>query len=98
MKIKMLKTEKGSTDGLKVGTYEQGQEYDLSSTSGERELAAAFIGARMAEHVVDEPTAPVVIAEEKAAPAPEENKAMAAAPENKAGPDLQFKKSGKRKG
>lgn len=51
MKIKMLETQRGSVDGCRVDSYEQGAEYDLSATQGERELAAAFVGAGMAKEV-----------------------------------------------
>lgn len=49
MKIRMLNTERGSVDGICVSLYEVGREYDLSRTVGERDLAAAFIGAELAE-------------------------------------------------
>jgi len=38
MKCKMLKTSTGSPDGIKVETYLQGQEYDLSPS-----LASVFL-------------------------------------------------------
>jgi hypothetical protein len=81
MKIRMLKTENGSVDGIRVKAYEQGVEYDLTNTQGERELAAAFVAAGMAEEVEDTPTAPLL--EQKAGPIAEENKAEPLAPENK---------------
>jgi hypothetical protein len=49
MKITMLQTVPGSVDGIRVSTYEAGIEYDLSATDGARSLAAAFVGAGMAE-------------------------------------------------
>jgi hypothetical protein len=51
MKIKMITTVPGSVDGCRVSTYEAGKEYDLSSTPGERDLAAAFVGANFAAEV-----------------------------------------------
>lgn len=49
MKIRMTQTTPGSVDGIRVQSYEAGQEYDLSATAGERELAAAFVNADLAE-------------------------------------------------
>lgn len=51
MKIRMLKTVPGSLDGIRVTTYEAGKEYDLTGTPGARDLAQAFVGARMATEV-----------------------------------------------
>jgi hypothetical protein len=48
MKIIMSTTAPGSVDGIRVATYEAGTEYDLTATSGERELAVAFVGAGLA--------------------------------------------------
>lgn len=45
MRIRMLKTENGSVDGIRVTSYEGGAEYVLAATDGERSLAAAFVGA-----------------------------------------------------
>lgn len=53
MKIKMLKTTPGSIDGVTVSSYEADLSYDLSRTVGERDLANAFVGASLAEIVVD---------------------------------------------
>lgn len=57
MKIRMLKTEHGSVDGIRVAEYIDGNDYDLSATDGERELAAAFLAAGFAESA-DEPQKP----------------------------------------
>jgi hypothetical protein len=51
MKIHMLSTERGSVDGIRVASYEAGQEYDLTATAGARDLAEAFVGAGLAEEV-----------------------------------------------
>lgn len=51
MKIRMLKNERGSVDGIRVDEYLADTEYDLSATDGERELAQAFVGAELAEEV-----------------------------------------------
>lgn len=48
MQIRMLKTENGSIDGIRVTSYEADVEYDLTATAGERDLAAAFVGAGLA--------------------------------------------------
>lgn len=56
MKIRMLTTENGSVDGIRVTTYSAGTEYDLSHCQGARDLAAAFVGARMAVEVAGEAT------------------------------------------
>lgn len=73
MRIKMLRTERGSVDGVRVAVYRAGEEYDLASPGG-RDLATAFIGAGVA----------VEIGEATKADAPPTNKAVAGAPENKA--------------
>jgi hypothetical protein len=44
----MTVTTPGSTDGIRVVTYEADTEYDLTATDGERDLAAAFVGAGLA--------------------------------------------------
>jgi hypothetical protein len=43
VKILMLSTQHGSPDGARVHVYREGEEYDLSSTPGERDLAAVFV-------------------------------------------------------
>jgi hypothetical protein len=51
MKIRMLSTAPGSVDGIRVSSYEEGHEYDLTATAGARELAEAFVGSGLAEDV-----------------------------------------------
>jgi len=51
MKIVMKDTVPGSVDGINIAIYEAGQEYHLTATAGERELAEAFVGADLAEEV-----------------------------------------------
>lgn len=51
MHIIMTSTQKGSVDGTTVAEYVEGQQYDLTATKGERELAAAFVDAGMAREV-----------------------------------------------
>jgi hypothetical protein len=51
MHIKMLKTEKGSVDGIAVKEYIEAQEYALNATPREMELARAFVKANMAVEV-----------------------------------------------
>jgi hypothetical protein len=51
MRIRMLKTENGSIDGIRVQSYDEGMEYDLSGTVGARELGESFVGAGLAEEV-----------------------------------------------
>jgi hypothetical protein len=83
MKIRMLTTENGSVDGIRVEVYSAGTEYDLSQCQGARDLAAAFVGARMAVEVAGDATpapapapevaaevAPVEVVEPVAAPTP----------------------------
>lgn len=53
MKIKMTRTENGSVDGIRVTEYLRDVEYDLTGSPGERDLAAAFVNARMAVEVAD---------------------------------------------
>lgn len=86
MKIRMLKAVPGSLDGIRVTVYESGKEYDLTGTDGARDLAQAFVGARMAVEVRaaapdQQVTAPAGLIEQAAEP---EQKAIEAAPENKA--------------
>lgn len=54
MKIRMTSSQKGATDGIHVTEYLAGSVYDLSDSKGARELAQAFVGARMAVEVEDE--------------------------------------------
>lgn len=58
MRIRMLKTTPGSVDGIKISTYEAEQEYDLTATHGERQLAAAFVGAGLAVDLSAKASAP----------------------------------------
>jgi hypothetical protein len=51
MKVIMLAGAPGSIDGFRVTTYEAGQEYDLTTSAGARELAVAFVVAGLAEEV-----------------------------------------------
>lgn len=59
MRIIMLQATPGSIDGIRVTVYEADTEYDLTATDGERDLAAAFVGADLAidldENAVVEP-------------------------------------------
>lgn len=57
----MLSTELGSVDGIRVASYDAGQEYDLTATAGERELAEAFVGAELAEEVREQPAHAAVV-------------------------------------
>ena len=50
MKIKMLQTVNGKVNGIKMGPYTEGVEYDLDT-----ERAQLFIGSAMAEEVVVAP-------------------------------------------
>jgi hypothetical protein len=56
MTIRMLSTTPGSVDGIRVATYEAGVEYALDGSSGEQELARAFVDAGLAEQVGAEST------------------------------------------
>jgi len=53
MKICMLKTTNGSTDGIRVSSYEADKEYVLDRTAGELDLANAFVAAGLAKEVSD---------------------------------------------
>jgi hypothetical protein len=55
MKILMTASAPGSVDGIRVKQYVEGAEYDLTTTPGERDLAAAFVGAGLAVEVSDDP-------------------------------------------
>lgn len=91
MKIRMLSTQKGSIDGIRIKEYEVGAEYELGTSPGAADLAHAFIGARMAEAVADVTVAPAAAAsvdlepeiEEMAVEAASENKVKPAVPETK---------------
>jgi hypothetical protein len=61
MKIRMLSTAPGSVDGIRVSSYEQGQEYDLTGAAGAQELAAAFVGSGLAEEVGAKSAAPAKV-------------------------------------
>lgn len=75
MRIRMLKTENGSVDGIRVKQFAEGEQYDLTATAGERDLAAAFVGADLAVEVGVEPAPEVE--------SPEPEAAAAGAPEAK---------------
>jgi hypothetical protein len=49
MKIRMLKTVRGSPDGIELLEYVSGQEYDLGRTEREQDLARAFVKHGWAE-------------------------------------------------
>lgn len=51
MHIRMTNTEYGSVDGIRVASYEAGQEYDLTATAGAQALAAAFVAAGLAQEM-----------------------------------------------
>lgn len=107
MKIRMIKTENGSVDGIRVKAYEAGKEYDLTRTDGERELANAFVNARMAvlvdamdiSSVAEEVAAEPGFAEQIDAQGLNQARAKAVelATENKATPVTE-RKRGRRKG
>lgn len=89
MKIQMLSTQKGSIDGIHIATYAADSIHDLSASKGERELAAAFIGAGMAAEVIEgtiesrpDDAAPGVQVDAQGLE-PVAKKAIEAAPENK---------------
>lgn len=63
MKIRMLKSAPGSVDGIRVGMYEVGQEYDLTATAGSRDLAISFVGAGLAEESGATPALAAEVAE-----------------------------------
>lgn len=71
MRIKMLQTSFGASDGVTVRPYQAGETYDVSQT-----LADAFLGDRVAA-LADQPAKP------KAKPKATKN--AGAQPENKAG-------------
>lgn len=86
MKIKMLSTQNGSLDGIRISSYQAGSVYDLSDSPGAISLAKAFLGARMAIEVPPDP--PATPAQDKPASAGffmpvDEAKAIEASPENK---------------
>jgi xanthine dehydrogenase molybdopterin-binding subunit B len=45
----MLRSAPGSVDGIRVSMFEADKEYDLTATSGARDLAVAFVDAGFAE-------------------------------------------------
>ena len=75
MRIRMLKTAPGSIDGVRITSYEAGQEYDLSATPGEQFLASNFVSAQLAEEAGGASAVPVTdlseIAGASAAESPE---------------------------
>jgi hypothetical protein len=68
MKVKMLKTEKGSVDGIQVQVFEKGTEYDIPE-----KLAKIFVGINAAEFCKDEVA--IIALEAKDAKQAPENKA-----------------------
>lgn len=63
MKIKMLKTEKGAADGIRVAEYKEGTVHDLGHSPRALELAHAFV--KMGSAVPEEPEAKPKPHEEK---------------------------------
>lgn len=82
MRIRMLRTSRGSDDGVTLRTYEAGQEYELPDTPRGLDLAQVFIEQMWAEPT-SAPTAPPSPA---APPGPEV--ALAAVPEHVDAPPL----------
>jgi hypothetical protein len=62
MKVRMLSSAPGSIDGIHVVMYEVDQEYDLTTTAGSRDLAAAFVDAGLAEELGAKGVASVEVA------------------------------------
>jgi hypothetical protein len=92
MHIRMTKTETGSVDGIAVSQYAEGQEYHLTNTDGERELARAFVAAGSATDLSDgserEPNKAELLAARDALMARESELATEAARINQASTDL----------
>lgn len=63
MKIVMKESVPGSVDGINTAVYEARHEYDLTGSDGERDLAAAFVGAGFAEEVKAKSASPAVVTE-----------------------------------
>lgn len=73
-KVKMLSTARGSPDGIRVETFEEGKTYTLLDA-----LARAFVQElRVAEYAEED-----AVLAKKQAPAAPENKDAGRAPENK---------------
>lgn len=54
MNIVMLITQTGSRTGILAEQFHAGQQYDLTGTAGERELAAVFVREKWAKEVTEE--------------------------------------------
>jgi hypothetical protein len=78
MRVRMLKAVQGSPDGVTVRRYEAGSEHDLSSSSGERDLAAVFVREGWAEAAAQAP-GPAAATDAPAAAAPPQEAASAPA-------------------
>jgi hypothetical protein len=78
MKIRMLKTMRGSPNGVDIFVYREGEEYDLSRDARALDLANVFLREGWAESA--EKPAPKPVEDKKTPP---ENKNLASAPENK---------------
>lgn len=77
MKVKMLKTEKGSVDGIQVQVFAKGTEYEIPE-----KLAKIFVSINVAEFCKEEVT--IIAPEAKdAKQAPENKAAKAKAKEDK---------------
>jgi hypothetical protein len=82
MKIRMSRTQAGSTDGTTVRDYRAGEVYDLTATPGARDLARVFVGEGWAEEVRETP--PPVTPEKPAAhPVKTRRKKVVTPPESK---------------
>lgn len=71
MRIRMLKTQAGSIDGVRIDTYQIGAEYDMGKSDKHIELANIFVSERWAEIVENEVIAidpPVIKIESKRIP------------------------------
>ena len=87
MKIKMLKTERGSQDGVLIQNFKEGETYDVVAN-----LASVFVDVmKVAEYVKDEP-----IEQKSMGSAPANKMADVEQTENKSEEDLFNKPKGKK--
>jgi hypothetical protein len=87
MKIKMLRNERGSQDGVLIQNFKEGETYDVVAN-----LASVFVDVmKVAEYVKDEP-----IEQKSMGSAPENKMADVEQTENKSEEDLFNKPKGKK--
>jgi len=74
MRIKMLHTTTGSHDGVRIHTYEKGEEFEVGHGHMPEDLARAFLESGAAEELGKEKKTPPGPSETKETPKDEKKK------------------------